>query len=281
MHRLVRERSSRFDMASLARDGALRAPRPAGAFRVERLVSRFGTIDIVERSSDGARLYLQDEQLQSFARPGGTSLFPYIQAMRAILVQTKVQRIAVLGAAGGTLGTMMAGHGARPVLVDINPDAFALAKKYFWLAPSVECVVADAHRFLRDGSELFDAIVLDAFGSDDMPAHLTTVGFFSLARRRLLPQGLLVANAPVDRRQRSRAAALSASMAASGLPVTLFDDPRQTCRNALVVGGQLPDIALPMGDEPAETRHELTCLRQLRPGLRSGAAARATALRRT
>src|SRR5271170_1733301 len=171
-------------MASLARDGAARAARQAGSFRLERVVSRFGTIDIVERRSDGARLYLQDEQLQSFARPGGVSLFPYIQAMRSILVQARAQRIAVLGAAGGTLATMMAQSGAQPVLVDINPDAFALAKKYFWLAPSVECVVADARRFLSSGTDLFDAIVLDAFGSDDMPAHLATVGFFSLARKR-------------------------------------------------------------------------------------------------
>jgi predicted membrane-bound spermidine synthase len=267
-------------LASFAHDEAVRAARPVGVFRVERLVSRFGTIDIVERRSDGARLYLQDEQLQSFALPGGVSLFPYIQAMRSILLQAKVQRIAMLGAAGGTLATMMVQGGAQSVLVDINPDAFALAKKYFWLAPSVDCVVADARRFLTDGTDLFDAIVLDAHGSDDMPAHLTTVGFFSLARKRLLPQGLLVVNAPIDRRQRSRVASLSAAIAASGFPLTVFDDPRQACRNAVIVGGYLPDIELPRGDEPAETRRELASLRQLRPGARSAAAARASVLRR-
>jgi predicted membrane-bound spermidine synthase len=248
--------------------------------RLERRVTRFGTIDIVERRADGARLYLENEQLQSFALPGGSSLFPYVQAVRAILLQVKSQHIAVLGSAGGTLGTMMVRDGARPVLVDVNPEAFALAEKYFWLAPSIDCVVADARRFLSDGTTLFDAIVLDAFNSDDMPAHLATVGFFSLARKRLLPQGLLVVNAPVDRRHQSRAASLAAAVAASGLPVTLFDDPRQTCRNSLVVGGPLPDIALPIGDEPAETRRELKSLRQIRPDALSAAAARASLLRR-
>ena len=257
------------------------APRRAEVRRLERVVSRFGTIDVVERGSDGARLYLQDEQLQSFARPGGVSLFAYVQAMRSVLLQSCAQRIAVLGAAGGTLGTMMAQRGASPVLVDINPDAFALAKKYFWLAPRVGCVVADAHRFLRDGAELFDAIVLDAFGGDDMPAHLTTVSFFSLARRRLLPQGLLMVNAPVDRRQRSRADSLAAAIAACGFPVTVFDGPRQICRNILIVGGYLPDIALPIGDEPPETLRELASLRKLSPdALPTASTARAAALGR-
>jgi spermidine synthase len=254
----------------------------AGARRLERVVGRFGTIDVIERQSDGARLYVQDGQLQSFARPGGASLFAYVQAMRAVLVQAGAQRIAVLGGAGGTLATMMAQRGVSAVLVDINPDAFALAKRYFWLAPEVACVVADAHRFLRDGRELFDAIVLDAFGGDDMPAHLATVGFFSLVRRRLLPQGLVLVNAPVDRRQRSRADSLATAIAACGMTVTVFDGPRQVCRNALIVGGHLGDtIELALGDEPPETRRELASLARLAsPARGSAATARATALGR-
>src|SRR5258708_16465572 len=108
-------------------------PEPAGGRRLERRVSRFGTIDIVERGADGARLYLQNDQVQSFAQPGGNSLVAYVQAMRAVLLQTGHRRVAVLGAAGGTLGTMLAAAGATPVLVDIHPEAFELAPDYFWL----------------------------------------------------------------------------------------------------------------------------------------------------
>ena len=248
--------------------------QPSGTVRLDHRVGAFGTIDIIERGSDGARLYLQNEQLQCLARPGGVSLFAYVQAMRAILLQVGARRVAVLGAAGGTLGTMLARDGATPVLVDINPEAFELARQYFWLAPSVECVVADARRFLAGGTELFDAVVLDAFSTDDMPEHLATAGFFSLARRRLLPQGLLVINAPIDRRQRSRVASLASAVAAAGFPVSVFDGTRQTCRNALVVGGPLPEIGLPRGDEPPETRRELASLVQQRaeahPGWTSG-----------
>ena len=249
---------------------------PSGSTCLERRVGAFGTIDVIERGSDGARLYLQNEQPQCLARPGGVSLFAYIQAMRAILLQVGARRVAVLGAAGGTLGSMLARDGAAPVLVDINPEAFELARKYFWLASAVECVVADARRFLAGGTELFDAIVLDAFSTDDMPEHLATAGFFSLARQRLLPQGLLIVNAPVDRHRHSRVATLSAAVAACGLAVTVFDGTRQTCRNALVVGGPLPDIALPRGDEPPETRRELASLIQQRADAHAGwtAAAR-------
>lgn len=252
--------------------------RSSGPLLLERRVGRFGTIEVLERRSDGARLYLQNEQLQSFAQPGGVSLFAYIQAMRSILLQAGARRIAVLGCGGGTLGTMLAQRGAEPVLVDINPDAFELARKYFWLAPGVECVEADARRFLADGTTLFDAIALDAFGSDDMPEHLTSVGFFSLARKRLLPQGLLVVNAPVLRNQDSRVGSLAAAIAAVGMPVSVFDGPVHTCRNAILVGGPLPEIALPLGDEPLETRRELNSLKRRQPGARSASAARARVL---
>ncbi len=243
------------------------ALHPRDGVRLARRTGRFGTIEIVERP-DGARLYVQNQQIQSLARPGGVSLLPYVQAMRALLVQTTARRVAILGGAGGTLGTMLAAAGARPVLVDVNPEAFALAAQYFWLAPAIERVVADAARYLSVGTELFDAIVLDAFDGGDMPAHLATAGFLALVRRRLLPQGLLIANAPLmaptggGRQPRSRVPSLSASLAAAGFPVTVFEGPRQICRNALVVGGPLPAIDLPMGDEPPETRRELDSLRR-------------------
>src|SRR5579863_8530437 len=91
--------------------------QPPGTVRLDHRVCAFGTFDIIERSSDGARLYLQNEQLQCLARPGGVSLFGYVQAMRAILLQVGARRVAVLGAAGGTLGTMLARDGLKPVLV--------------------------------------------------------------------------------------------------------------------------------------------------------------------
>ncbi|MBI3514562.1 MAG: fused MFS/spermidine synthase [Proteobacteria bacterium] len=238
---------------------------PPGGRCLERRVTRFGTIDIIERGADGARLYLQNDQVQSFAQPGGNSLVAYVQAMRSVLLQSRIQRVAVLGAAGGTLGTMLTRDGAEPILVDINPEAFELARQYFWLAPAAACVVADARRFLDDGTELFDAIVLDAFGGGDMPPHLATIDFFSLARRRLLPQGLLLVNAPVERRQRSSVPSLSRDLAASGFAVTIFEGPPWLCRNSLIVGGYVPEVALALGDEPAETRRELMSLRR-RPG---------------
>jgi hypothetical protein len=227
---------------------------------LERRVGDFGVIEILERGSDGARLYVQNEQVESFALPGGTSLLGYVQAMRAVLLAAGSQRVAVLGSAGGTLGTMLARHGASPVLIDVNPEAFELAEKYFWLPASIARVVADARRYLADGSALFDAIVLDAFDGGEAPDHLASAEFFRLARRRLLPQGLVVVNAPVDRRGRSTVAGFVAAMTAEDTPLSVFEGPRHLCRNAVIVGGYLPEIALPRGDEPAETVRELAGL---------------------
>ena len=44
---------------------------------------------------DGARLYVQNRQIQSLARPDGVSLLPYVQAIRALLVQTGALTLVV------------------------------------------------------------------------------------------------------------------------------------------------------------------------------------------
>jgi SAM-dependent methyltransferase len=154
----------------------------------------------------------------------------------------------VLGGAGGTLATMLARHAAACTVVDVNPVAFAVGRAYFWLPASVECVIADARAYLEDDSAgaapldaaPFDAIVLDAYGPDGrVPAHLADAAFFRLARRRLAPDGLVVANAYADDADDPLPDELAAAMAAAGLPAALLDGGEgEEGNNILVVGGR-------------------------------------------
>jgi spermidine synthase len=54
--------------------------------------------------------------------------------------------------------------------------------------------VMDARTFLVRNHEDYDVILLDAYGADEIPRHLTTVEFFRLVRSRMKPDGVVAAN---------------------------------------------------------------------------------------
>jgi hypothetical protein len=218
------------------------------------------SIAIFENPADGARLYVERGAVQSHALPGGESLFPYVRAARDLLLRAGARRIAILGGAGGTLATMLARSGARCVLVDINPAAFSVAREYFWLPPTVECVVADARAYLeerRGDGAVFDAIVVDAYDRDGrLPEHLADEGFFRLARRNLGAAGLVLVNVFAEAWDDPVAGRLAGNIAAAGLPASILEDEgpppgdgesgRALERNMLVVGGRFLEGWLPL-----------------------------------
>jgi spermidine synthase len=82
--------------------------------------------------------------------------------------------------------------------VEIDPVVAEVAHDYFELPrddPRLEVTVGDGRRFLADGDETWDAIVIDAFFADAIPFHLVTREFVQLAQSRLNPGGVVVANA--------------------------------------------------------------------------------------
>ena len=244
-----------------ARDGA--ATISVGGVSWRLLAEHGGgesPIHIFENAADGARLYVERGAVQSHALPGGESLFPYVRGARDLLLRAGARRVAILGGAGGTLATMLARRGIGCVLVDLNPAAFAVAREYFWLAPSVECSVADARAYLeecREGEPRFDAIVLDAYDLDGrLPPHLADEGFFRLARRSLAGSGLLVVNVFAEGRDDPVADRLAENIAAAGLPASILEDDGPAPgernvgpvfeRNMLVVGGPFRRSWLPL-----------------------------------
>ncbi|HXV34636.1 MAG TPA: fused MFS/spermidine synthase [Gaiellaceae bacterium] len=78
-----------------------------------------------------------------------------------------------------------------PVVADVAHDWFELPRD----DPRLEISVGDGRRFLADGDERWDAIVIDAFFADAIPFHLVTQEFLQLARSRLEPGGVVVTNA--------------------------------------------------------------------------------------
>ncbi len=80
--------------------------------------------------------------------------------------------------------------------VEIDPKIVKVARDYFKLRPDEANVyVADGSTYLRNTTQKYDLIVLDAFQNElYLPFHLSTKEFFSLLKQRLKPDGVLTMN---------------------------------------------------------------------------------------
>jgi len=125
------------------------------------------------------------------------------------------RRVGVVGLGCGTLATYgRAGDHFR--FYELDPAVERLARKWFsFLADcqaQVEVAIGDARQTLAaEPDQRFDVLVLDAFSSDAVPAHLLTVEAFVLWQRHLAPGGVLavhVSNRHLDLRPVVRASAV-------------------------------------------------------------------------
>ena len=80
--------------------------------------------------------------------------------------------------------------------VELDPEVVETAYKWFALPrdPRIDIEVDDGRRFLQRHDEKYDVIMVDAFYSDGVPFHLTTLEFVELMRDRLTPGGVIATN---------------------------------------------------------------------------------------
>ena len=80
--------------------------------------------------------------------------------------------------------------------VELDPVVRDVAYRYFRYPRNsrLQVTVEDGRRFLQRNDERWDAIVMDAYFSDSLPFHLTTIEFLELARSRLKPGGVIASN---------------------------------------------------------------------------------------
>lgn len=212
---------------------------------VEKIEAAFGTINILHDPATGVTTYEVGGCNQSSADSEGTSLASYIHAIFGLLTQAKAHNILIIGCGGGTLGTMLVRRRCKATIVDIDPASFPIAKKYFSLPDSVGCHVADAELFLRNDTQTYDAIVLDAFRGEDIPSHLQTTDFFRLVRERLTPGGAVFANIRVGHDFDKAADCVAKSMRAVWTDVRVLDAVGICGRNAIVMAGRVSKLREP------------------------------------
>jgi len=124
---------------------------------------------------------------------------PYAQvALVGLALSEETRRFLVVGLGGGTLPMFLRKYYPNATIdtVDIDPEVVDVAKKFFGFREDelMNAHVGDGRRFIEKLQQPYDVIFLDAFGSNNTPAHLTTQEFLQAVRRAVTPRGVVVGN---------------------------------------------------------------------------------------
>lgn len=233
---------------------------------VEQVPTAFGTISISRNPSSGTIVYEVDGQRQGAIDSSGVSLAYYIHAFYGLLIQAKARNILMIGGACCSLGAMLARAQCQVTIVDINPASFEVARRHFGLPESVACHAAEGALFLRTGTGIFDAIVIDAFHGAHTPSHLQTPEFFALVRERLAPGGAVFANILVKHIFDGGPDRVARSMKRVWSDVRVLETVGPPDRNAIVMAGEVlqlrePQLLVRPKTNPQVIQEELTRMR--------------------
>lgn len=213
---------------------------------LERVQSESGEILVLQTSRHRSVVYQQGGFCQSEADQHGVSLASYIHAIFGLLAQALPKDVLMIGCGGGSLGTMLSRLGVRVTIVDTNPEAFDIARRYFNLPDEIQCYVGDGRQFLLSDTHRYDAIILDAYIGSDLPAHLRSRSLFRLAKRRIADDdGCVFANVYTQHDLDRAPDAAATEMAAAWDQVRVLDIRGITSRNAIVMAGRVRDLVKP------------------------------------
>ncbi len=124
---------------------------------------------------------------------------PYARvALVGLALSEEPRRVLVVGLGGGTLPMFLRKYYPHATIdaVDIDPEVVDVAKKFFGFREDdrMRAHVDDGRQFIEKSRQPYDVIFLDAFGSNSIPAHLTTQEFLQAVRRAVTPGGVVVGN---------------------------------------------------------------------------------------
>ncbi len=218
--------------------------------------------------------------MQTLVNSTGVSLFGYVNALKLLLRGRK--RILMLGGGGGSLATMLARAGEWVTVVDIDPMAENIARRYFNLDSRVRWFTTDGLTFPTRCRTKYGAIVVDACTSTGTVAGFTRPAWIADTMSKVEPDGFLALNLafnllddgkiPID------GFALAKEMSILGFHTVLLRPEDGVEGNEILVVSRQPNIVtLRKSDimqRPAESRRYLHSLKLHRTQAVAGLAAR-------
>lgn len=154
---------------------------------------------------------------------------PYAQRMMAFLLfHTNVRRLLLLGLGGGSLAKFCHRHLPLATQTAVEADADVLAFRRVFRIPEDDArfrvVLADAADYVCAMTGSVDVMLVDAYDPAGFSASLLRGTFYANARRRLAPQGVLVANLAGDAQARREHLNLIVEAFGDNVLVTGVDD---------------------------------------------------------
>jgi spermidine synthase len=178
----------------------------AGNIKNDALFTRDGvyekiTVRDMEWNGHPARFLIQDRSSSAAVYLDSDEYaFDYVKYMElSRLLPETPKRILVLGAGAYTMPRIFRNMypDARIDVVDIEPYLEKISEEYFGFVSdeNIYSHVTDGRRFLFDSDGEYDFIFVDVYHSlYSIPSHFVTKEFFSLAKSKLSPDGLFMAN---------------------------------------------------------------------------------------
>ena len=183
----------------LLRPEAVASPLPGGTvvFRKETAYHRLLVVDQGPRRA----LYFDNFAQGMVDRASGRIPdFLYPNGLLAALLWRRdpPRNAFIIGLGAGMLPRFLSEKAPEiaTTSVEIDPEVVRVAQKYFDFRPDSNdrVLVGDGRSLLAREKGPWDVIYLDAFFSDSVPFHLTTLEFFQLCRDRLAPGGIFAGN---------------------------------------------------------------------------------------
>jgi spermidine synthase len=172
----------------------------------ERIVfdarSQWNRVLVVDR--DGLRsLYFGDsngatQSTIALADPRAVPMEYIRHTAGALAFAPRRRRALVIGLGGATFPMLL--RRSFPAMsidvVELDPMVHRVARDYFGLREDdkLRVHIADGAAFMARTQRRWDIILLDAFGTTEIPPALVTPGFFADLARSLSPGGVVIAN---------------------------------------------------------------------------------------
>lgn len=119
-------------------------------------------------------------------------------ALSGLALQPEPARILIIGLGGGSLPMVLRKYYPAAVIdvVEIDPAVATVARDYFGFREDsrLRAHIDDGRRFVQASRQPYDVILLDAFGTQNVPPHLTTAEFLYEVKRIVAPGGVVIGN---------------------------------------------------------------------------------------
>jgi len=149
------------------------------------------------------RILMLDNNLHSMQEIGNDALSLKYATMMATVTEAHVDgvraaspKIGIIGLGGGSLANYFTSKGIEVDAFEIDPKVFETAVQYFGLKekPELNVEIGDGRALISKKTGEYDALLIDAYSSTFIPAHLASAEAFQSYKNSMKSDGIIVIN---------------------------------------------------------------------------------------